>query len=43
MNLNSVADINSVVEYVNNHTEKKLKPEYFYNKQLSRFALIFLV
>ena len=34
MNLNSVADINSIVEYVNNHTEKKLKPELFYNKKL---------
>lgn len=33
MNLNSVADINSVVEYFNNH-QYAIKPELFYNKQL---------
>lgn len=33
MNLNSVADINSVVEYFTNHSYK-VKPELFYNKQL---------
>ena len=33
MNLNSVADINSVVETINNHGYK-VRPELFYNKQL---------
>lgn len=33
MNLNSVADINSVVEYFNNH-QYAIRPELFYNKQL---------
>lgn len=33
MNLNSVADINSVVEYFTNHSYK-IRPELFYNKQL---------
>ena len=33
MNLNSVADINSVVEYFTNHGYK-VRPELFYNKQL---------
>ena len=33
MNLNSVADINSVIEYFNNH-QYAIKPELFYNKQL---------
>lgn len=31
--LNSVADINSVIEYFNNH-QYAIKPELFYNKQL---------
>ncbi len=33
MNLNSVADINSVIEYFTNH-QYAVKPELFYNKQL---------
>ena len=33
MNLNSVADINSVVEYFTNH-QYAIRPELFYNKQL---------
>lgn len=34
MNLNSVVDINSVVEYMTNHTEYQVRPELFYQKQL---------
>ena len=34
MYLNSVADINAAVNYVNNHGKGMVNPEVFYSKQL---------